>query len=866
MASYSVFGYIKTPDGRLVPNARVYPYFKKVSAVAPASKWADSPYTVDNKSYFGFDLGDSKLIGTESTIVKTQDKIYIVVVWNENTVVDQDRNSLTFTHCAFVEHVTKNEDFVEINITIEPKRLPILDSFTFSSPNLLTRTNYTMSETSHADYTWKNLAPYSVTPISQKLIFDLVPIFDGHQMIQTIYDWGETIINRNNSSNSTYQYDIAGVYNTCITVREKWNTEVKTCQQVTVKYNKPVPNFNWTPILTNNWEGSKIKGTELITFNNSSSDIDNRVKDISKWGNETYYYEWTISDKNLDNSDNTKVYSNVDWNYKPNHRFQSPGTKNIMLKVFWNDGFNDYIETITKQIIIEPFNIVPNFLWNKIPNNRNDLVTFTSTTTGDTDKIVSYKWVIEDNYPASSGNLYTFKTTDTSLFNEGSPDNTIRVDNLYDITTTENNTSVKFHSTEEKNINLTITYFNGWENVTKSIDKDITPIKYNVIPNFSISNINPRGRYEIVRFNNTTNYNQDGFILAYTVDWNISDFYSEYNLDNTNKGIVTDNTKIYLNELYNKEQIHYYQNNETNNVVLTIRYDDGWQMQTKELLRTVTPIVFDGIIQNFTFNIPRNRLDEVQIENTTTDSNNRFRKLEFIINDKYNKFNPDNPNYGISITNNSAYIDSTNRYEIHSHYFQDSSDEIIELIYYYDDGFEEQYVEKQKIITKIINYIDPDFEPNITPVNGGFLGKNEIIFKNITQNNPNIIKFEDERWIFNDRDFLTNDDVITERKEQQVYSNQAFTFTTPSRMPFSSKEFKLLNEPTVINKNKNVLMELRIDNGWRNDTELGNYLDPNNFETGGEVYFTIDKDYEATPNELSGNIRVLTNILNYNHN
>lgn len=864
MANYGVFGYIKTPDGTIVTNAKVYPYFKKVSAAAPTSKWADTPYITSNLGYYSFNLGDNTLIGTESNIVKGSDKIYLAVVWNSNNVNDQDKNSLTFTHCLFIEHTTVNEDFVEINLTIEPKRLPILDSLTFSSGNLLTRTNYTISEKSHADYTWKNIAPYNTTPVSQKLNFDLIPVFDGHQMIDTIYDWGENSFVKTNSTNSIYQYQIAGTYNTCVTVREKWNTELKTCQQVTVKYNKPIPDFNWTPTSTNTWEGPKIKGTELITFNNLSSDVDNRTKDSKIWGLETYKYEWIIEDKNLNLSDNTKTYTNKDWNFKPTHQFQSPGIKNITLKIYWNDGFDDYIETITKQIIIEAFNILPNFTWNKIPKHRNDPVVFTSNSTGDTDKIIKYNWLIEDNYPAPGIDLYTFKDNEISIFNEGSPDNLIRLDNTYNIETIINNTLVKFHSTEVKTIKMTVTYFNGWEEVTKEISKDLTPVKYSVTPTFSISNINPKGRHELVRFNNTTNYLFDSTILAYTVDWRINDYYSLYNLDNPTYGSIKDNTSIYLGAVYNEEKTHFFQNYNSNNVELTIRYDDGWQMQTKRITKVVDPITFMGITPDFVFNTPESRFDKVIIENTSTDIDNRFRSLEYNITDKYNKFNPDNPNYGISTTQNNKTLSTNYRYEVFNHYFQDSSTESIELIYYYDDGFEEQNVSKIKSVNKIINDIIPEFTTNIVPVNDGFLGKTEVIYLNTSIENG--IKIEDERWVFNDRKLITEENNITEMKNIIPFSPQTFTFQTPSRLPFSSKEFKLSGKPESRNLNKSVLMELRIDNGWRNNTELGSYLDPNNIEEGGEVYFALEKNYEATPNEVNSYISVQTNILNYSHN
>ena len=266
MASYNVFGYLKTPDNKIVQNAKIYPYFKQVSSSSPSSKWADTPYLSDSFGYYTFDLGDSQLIGTESSILKGQDKVYIAVVWNENDISNQDLNSLDFTHCAFIDHTTIVEDFVEINLTVEPKRLPVLSSITFPQTNLLTRHSYSVSETSYADYTWKSLVPYTENSTSQKLLYDLVPIFGGHKVINTIYNWGEAHREVANSTSDSYEYQIAGIYNICVTIREQWNTELTSCLEVKVKYNKPNIDFNWSPTVTNSWEGNKLKGADVITF------------------------------------------------------------------------------------------------------------------------------------------------------------------------------------------------------------------------------------------------------------------------------------------------------------------------------------------------------------------------------------------------------------------------------------------------------------------------------------------------------------------------------------------------------------------------------------------------------------------------
>ena len=130
------------------------------------------------------------------------------------------------------------------------------------------------------------------------------------------------------------------------------------------------------------------------------------------------------------------------------------------------------------------------------------------------------------------------------------------------------------------------------------------------------------------------------------------------------------------------------------------------------------------------------------------------------------------------------------------------------------------------------------------------------------------VKFEDEKWTFNDRVLSTEMDNITIRDDQIPFENQVFTFQTPSRLPFSSKQYKSMNSSEVQNFNKNVSLEIRIDNGWRNDTKLGNFYDldnENEHNLGGQVYYLVQKDYEASPNELESYITVQTNIDNYSH-
>lgn len=1064
---YSIFGYVKNQAGQPIKNAKVYPYFKKVDSGSSDSKWTDTPYTTDGNGYYTFDLEDVQLLNVTGSYKKGSDKVYLAIVYNANDINAQDRDNLTFTDALFIEHVTiPSVDFYEMDLSIEPKRLPIVTSTTFPNADLLTKHNYQMAETSYADYSWKSLAPFTDHDISQKLMFDLVPIFDGHQLIDTIYSWDEIDPrNRNNNSSDTYQYDIAGDYNVCITVREKWNTKVVTCKDIRVKYNQPNIDFNWSPTETNTWDGSKIKGQELITFTNLSSDLDNRTKDSVKWGYETYYYKWTITDELQDGTDNTKVYEDKNWYYEPTHQFQSAGTKTITLVMYWNDGFVDKTETIVKTLEVHAYDIVPDFFWDKIPRHRDDAVTFDSTTTGDTDQIFQLDWVIDDMYPAPLTDVYTFASSETSIFNEGSPNNTTYVDNTYNLVDTVKPV-VKFHSVGTKNIKLTLHYYNGWVNVIKVIEKTIDPVKYTTIPEFFASNYAPQGRFEKVTINNTTSYTRDTYDIGYGVDWRLDDFYLACNLDNDTE-VVKDNYVEYLDVVKNYTVEHFYQNTSANNIQLEVRYDDGYQMITKRLTKvitpivfidpvptftwtpnvpvgrfstveirnttsydetrcrgldwtindyylicnldndldtekdntktytrelptykpthnfqspvdhdihmvyffddgfceqsveltktitpevfippvpefswtpevpkgrhamvtftndtnydnirsrnidwflsdhyetcnldndtdavkdnskefiskkydyrpthfyqspsehsiqfdyyyddgyceqmvsktqTITPIVYDPPIPNFTWDntVPISREELVTFSNTTIDPDNRFRSYDWTIPDSYNLYNPDNPDYGVSVTDNTQTIvnELDKAYEP-THNFQDKISRDVEMVYHYDDGYCDRTVDITKQITFTEYVITPIIDTDIEPINNGFQGKIEINYFNVSTGDG-ISRQLEEKWKFNDRIFPTDASNVTTFTNTDINGYMPFTYQYPSRKPYTA-----IDNSTEQNINKNVWLEIRFDNGWI-DTEKVN----------------TNRNFEATPNEVSSLLTYTENALKYKH-
>jgi len=839
---YSVYGVIKDEAGNKLDGVTVLPYFQKVDSGSDDSRWSTEKYTSDANGYYTYSCEDDNILGSEGIYKKTSDKFYTAYMLGGGENID----SLDLTDAVFHQHVIPNDDDLEINITMEPKRVPIIDSYSFPDATL-TQHNYTMTEDSYTNTSW--LEHDYGEDTSQKLTYDNVAMFDGHQLIDTTYTWHE-IEDREitNNTNDSYSFLASGNYTLKMRVKEKWDTFTEVSKDITIKYNEPIMDFSWTPTETNDWDGSKIKGQELITFHNDTTCLDDRLSD-------PYYYKWIIEDENQDGSDNTQT---IDAEYadEPTHAFQSEGTKKITLICYWNDGFDDLEVQDVQYIDIYPFTIVPEFTWDAEPRNRNQDVTFDpANTSGDTDKISRYDWTMEDNYPAPDTDLYTFDVDETSLFDEGSSDNTQSVDNAYDIGDTEKPV-VKFHSLDTKQVTVVITYSDGWKDVTDTITHTVTPVKYDVTPSFTISDVAPQGRAVQVDCTNTSSeYSQDGFDIGYTIDWSTDDEYKACNLDNPNPGADTDNSETNLDLDKDTLLSHNYQNTDEHTVELTIRYDDGYQMQTKRISHTLTPIVYEGLEAKFSWDItPTDRTQVVTFTNESTDDDNRFRSYSWTIEDHYNKWNPDSSDYGNDIVDNTQTISHDTDKDLQpTHKFQDNTDENVTMTYYYDDGYCEREVHLTKVVTKMDYLLTPVIANNTETI-----GKMEVLYTNDSTGDTS--RELDEKWTFNDVEFGTDNDVITIRDDEQVRADQAFTWQTPSRKPYTA-----IDGATSSNLNKNVHLQVRIDTGWRDDTDDATIGEDNTSGNGGVVYYETDRDFEATPFELSSAITYETNVEGYTH-
>ena len=87
---------------------------------------------------------------------------------------------------------------------------------------------------------------------------------------------------------------------------------------------------------------------------------------------------WVISDKNLDNSDNTTIINNTTLSNTPTKQYESSGIKNVSVNLKFDDGWgNIYNNDASIDVVVESYNEpILNFTWTPENPNIIDTVIF----------------------------------------------------------------------------------------------------------------------------------------------------------------------------------------------------------------------------------------------------------------------------------------------------------------------------------------------------------------------------------------------------------------------------------------------------------------------------------------------------------
>jgi len=559
--SYSVYGYVYDENGDPVEGVTVLPYFMKKDSGSDDSKWSDEKYETDSNGYYSYSPEDSCLLGSEGVCKKGVDYFYCTYMLGGEENID----SLDLTDAMFHSHKIPNDDDLQIDITLLAKLNPIIDSHSFPDA-ILTQHEYSMSEVSYCDTSWHSADKGEDR--SQKLIYDLVDIFDGHQLIDTVYTWDEVDDREiDNNSSDSYTFTTADDYTLKIKVREKWNTYTQVTKDIRIKYNEPNVDFDWTPVQTNDWDGSKIKGQEEITFHNNTTDLDDRTKD-------NYTFKWEIEDANQDDSDNSDTYADKDVDFEPTKKFQSEGTKTIKLTCYWNDGFDDQEVSISKEINIYPFTILPEFEFNN-PIDRGIEVVLTDKT-DDPDEVFSKLVFHVDDY-------YEKYNPDNPNYGDDTTDNAADSDDLNLGDEFKHN----FQAKDNHLLRLTVTYSDGWKDVDSVLEYTLNPDEHILEANISSDpeGLLYYGKNEVTWKNSSTTANGDAANRQIDADWEWNDKDGDDDHITTRSGEDWDSDQKFTFQYPSRKPFSAVDGdtdyNYNKNVSINVRYDNGWNDVTR---------------------------------------------------------------------------------------------------------------------------------------------------------------------------------------------------------------------------------------------------------------------------------------------
>jgi PKD repeat protein len=177
----------------------------------------------------------------------------------------------------------------------------------------------------------ENLAPlagFSFLPSNPRVLQDVIFVDESSDPDGSVVAWswefgdGAT----SNEQNPTHSYSSEGTYTVTLMVWDEDGDSKTISKTIIVKNESPVAEFSMTP------ENPKIG--ELVTLTDKSSDPDGSIVE----------WEWDFGDGTTSSEQN------------PSHRYLTPGTYTIHLKVYDDSGdFSLY----SKEITVEPNEVVP---------------------------------------------------------------------------------------------------------------------------------------------------------------------------------------------------------------------------------------------------------------------------------------------------------------------------------------------------------------------------------------------------------------------------------------------------------------------------------------------------------------------------
>ena len=759
--------------GNNIENAKIHAYFIKKDSGSSDSQWDEDIRLTAGNSKVSFNLGDDSFLTSEG-IIKTGDKVLICAWVSDGDADNDDKNSKdnnTITKCVNFIHTidTSSSSWAE-DFTILDVNTPVCD---ISIPNVeYTGHSFTVTNDSTVNEGSFDDPNYDRDDLYQNIKDEGQDLYLGLEIEKTIYNYQETSQETSGTDDDSYSYVDAGDYTISVRPYNYLGFYCEVTEDEHILYNKPTINFDYTftKLLNSNKHIGVGNDDELKTSQLSETNYNDT------WDKLNATFDWEITDKNQDDSDNTDTYTDKDEDFEPTKYFNTEGDKKITLKINWNDGFDDHTETKELDPSLDVYNITQKIT---IKTEKEYTVNNTYVPLGDDDK-TTLSNLNFDNASQDYDSNTQWKTLDytiTKKKNDGSDDNesySYKASDDDDYNTTIDFYVKYYHDTDHPwNIVQDLTYWDGYKDVSKSISEDYTSEKYTIDHSFYWStDRHGKGKNVVddndeVSINNTSTFGpQDNQDIVQKDYYSVNkDKYKSYTDDT-----VEDDTETfeYTEDNLTNVSTFYVKKDGDFTIDNTITFYDGYDTVEDTITRTVTASV---LVPNNVFNYSSRNGDNTDIEgrdDTVTFTNSSYltdyydkeysktssRNLSIdwfmtndILKDNFSEINKiGGDTYSDDASNTDEFLDQDMDDKPTVNYLKIDDSQDAKMIFYYNDG----YFNRDSSLTKGIKTVAySDIIPNANYTDTVPDRNTDIVFSDNSTNNEN--RIIDIDWSLTDR-------------------------------------------------------------------------------------------------------------------
>jgi len=649
--NYGIECHIYEEDGDTkIADAKVRAYFYKVNSSSSDSVWNGEIEITNGVGQTSFNLGDDSFLGSDGKI--DNGDVVLICAWladNKDSSVDDksSQESGKISRCVNFIHTVNTDSSSYTEAFVMPNVVPPSCDITFPDDNNTSHTghNFTIKNNSTVP-----VGPWTYTAedeerddLYQNFTKYSQDLFLGRYIKETNYNLVETNQTLDVIDDLTYKWVDAGTYNTVVRVYDYLGIYCEETFTYEPRYNKPTIDFDFT--------FTKLLNTDKHIGVGNDDEMDTTQQSHTNYGDTwsqiNASFDWFIEDYLVDGTDNSDTYTDKDETYEPTKLYNSEGTREIKLTINWNDGFDDQQEVLSKDAILDVYNISLSFNWT---DEKNNTVNDVSVPLGD-DDLVTLHNNSSDNASQDYDSTTQWKTVDWSITkkkNDGSDDNesfSYSKDND-DSFNEEPTFFIKYwhHDDDKALASLSIGYWDGYQDVSKTLNSNIETDKYHINHDFvwdtkfyGRNKIVTRDDDEITLTNLTTFTPQNNTDNVTDCDYEITKLkYKSY--DDTD---TEDDSETFEYDGLTDNPTFFLRIDDKATVKNTISFYNGYESETSELSKDITAVkctlnqYFKCTCRNGT-NVPIEGRDDLATFTNISDIENYYGDKQYTSSPRFN--------------------------------------------------------------------------------------------------------------------------------------------------------------------------------------------------------------------------------------